>query len=235
MPSGARSMLMRFGLCALALTIVSCAESEESLNAYPVIFQAHEPSGKPVSGVGITVNARSAGRTDAEGSLRVSLKGREGGQAKLQADCPEGYLDPIDLQPIVLRKVLKVAVRPDPQAIEIAVTCKPAKTKAVVVVRADGEEDMPVLVDGSEVARTNSEGVAHLIVNMAPGTEFQVKLSTTHKPRLRPQEPSQTFAMQDIENVLVFDQKFEMAESKRRSRRSRRSSKSKPGAPVRLN
>ncbi len=227
--------------CVIAMTAIvfftaACEKERSKLDSYPVIFQAKEPNGRPVGQVSVLINSGLTGTTDAQGRLRVSLQGKEGAQVKVQADCPEGFVDPVELQPFVLRKVLTFSANPEPQPIEFLIPCKPALIKAVVMVRTGGQADLPVLIDGREVGRTTSEGVAHVMVRMAPGTEFQVKLSTSHKPRLRPQEPSQTFSVPEVESVLVFDQAFEVVSSHRHSRKSHRFSRRKrTTGPVRLN
>ncbi|MCB9709123.1 MAG: hypothetical protein H6714_10080 [Myxococcales bacterium] len=213
--------------------MAGCPESRDQLDVYPLIFHAQEPNGAAVSGVAITLNTRRAGSTDAEGRLRVSMRGKEGALVNVQAECPLGFTHPRDLQPIVLRKILKFSQKPHSQAVEIAIPCKPSMMKTVVIVRADGQASMPVFIDGREVARTNTRGVAHLVVRMAPGTEFQVKIGTGHKPRLRPQDPSQTFVIPEVEGAVVFDQAFVMAERHRRSKRKSRSKSS--SGPIRLN
>jgi len=69
-----------------------------------------------------------------------------------------------------------------------------------------------VMIEGREVARTDSSGTAHVSLNMAPGASFQVLLATaTVSPMLRPQDPQLTFVFPDSNEIFAFDENFDEA------------------------
>jgi hypothetical protein len=162
--------------------------------------------------------------------LALSLTGREGETASLAAQCPQGHRNPDDLPELLLRPITDVEGRSQ-RAMRIDIPCRPELRDGIVVVRSSGYADLPVLLDGREVARTDESGIAHVAVRMAPHASFSVQLATAHMPDLRPQAPSRTFTVPDSHEIFVFDQELEREE--RQVRRTRRRAKRGP-RPVRI-
>jgi hypothetical protein len=203
------------------LALASCGE-EPPPPQYPVTFSAHADEGAPLEGVQITGNGAPLGTTNAQGMLAVTLTGPEGTPVRIGAQCPDGHRNPGDIPVLTLRRVVSLDPSSQNGGIRMTIHCPPSQRNAVVVVRADGQSDMPVLLDGREVARTDRSGVAHFAVRMAPNVAFQVRLATEHLPLLRPQEPRQTFTVPDHDELFIFDQSFSVEEPRRRRRRRRR-------------
>lgn len=214
--------LITLALAAASLSLLtSCEEEPAPPPRYPFTFTA-QADGQPLEGVEITVNERSVGRTNAEGVLRVDLTGPEGAHVRINASCPEGHRNATEPQTLPLRRVQSLDVAAAARGIEVVFSCPPERRNAVVVVRTHDRGDIPVLLDGREVARTDASGAAHLHVAMEPGTTFTVLLDTRSNERLRPSSPSQAFTVPDRDEVFVLDQRFEEQQPRRVRRRTAR-------------
>lgn len=207
---------------------------------FPVTFTAVSDPGVPLAGVTMTANgAAIPGETGADGVLRVFLSGPEGSPVQIGARCPEGHREADDLPLITLREVVGLDPAARDRGLEVGVRCRPLQRHGVVVVRAHGEQpqpNVPVMIDGREVARTDASGVAHVPLDMPPGASFQVLLATASLPNLRPQDPRLSFTFPDDDEVFVFDQPFDV-ETPRVTRHVGRSIQPQPvqrTGPVRI-
>ena len=218
-------------LVLLTVGVAACGDDEgPPMTELAVEFRAHADEA-PLEGTRVLRDGQLIGTTDADGMLAVSLTGREGETASLSAQCPQGHRNPDDLPELLLRPITDVEGRAQ-RAMRIDIACRPELRDGVVVVRSNGHADLPVLLDGREVARTDENGVAHVAVRMAPHASFSVQLATAHMPDLRPQAPSLTFTVPDSHEIFVFDQELEREEPQVR-RRPRRRAKRGP-RPVRI-
>lgn len=192
---------------------------------FPVTFTAVADPGEGLAGVQLTANGAPIGTTGADGRLHVDLTGPEGSPVQIGATCPEGHRPPTTLPLITLRHVISLDPTTAALGLQVSVACPPAQRHGVVVVRAGGDQshpNVPVLIDGREVARTDASGVAHVALDMQPGQSFQVLLATADFPNLRPQSPRQSFTFPDGDDLFVFDQQFAVEEPPRARVRRRR-------------
>lgn len=220
-------------LAALVLTagLAGCEEEERPRPRYPFSFTATS-DGAPLAEVSVAVNDMVIGTTDEDGVLRSDLTGPDGQPVLVNAHCPEGYRSPEQPQQVTLRQVASLDRAVQGHGIEVSFQCPPEFREAVVVVRTHDQADLPVFVDGTEVARTDSSGVAHIHRRMTPRAQFTVLLATAANPRLRPQNPSLSFTIPDQDAVFVFDRQFTQ-EAERRVRHRRREPE-RPRLPVRI-
>lgn len=204
--------MMRRLLPVLVVLALGACEEEAPPPTFPVTFAASSDPGVPLAGVQLTANGAPAGATGADGALRVELSGAEGSSVAIAATCPDGYRPPEPIAPLILRRVIDLATG-GAAALQVTVTCRPATRHGVVIVRAGGEgprEGIPVLLDGREVSRTDRSGVAHVAIDLAPGTPFSVQLATaTVAPMLRPTDPTMPFTFPDHDEIFVFDRPFD--------------------------
>jgi hypothetical protein len=197
----------------LALTLLACEEPPPP-PVFPITFNAVSDPGVALAGVTISVAGAPPAVTAADGSIRLELSGEEGTSVPVTATCPEGYRLATTLSPIVLRTFAAVGDAPAP-GLRVTVSCPPTIRHGVVVIRAGGtgtapRAGLPVMIEGREVARTDSSGVAHVALDMAPGQSFQVLLATaTASPLLRPQDPQLTFVFPDANEIFAFDENFD--------------------------
>ena len=214
---------------ALGMFGIAGCEDPPPPARYPVTFNAESDPGVVLPGVALNVAGAPQGQTGADGSLRIELTGDEGTAVPVSATCPTGYRDAAPLSPIVLRTTVGVGGAAAP-GLRVTVSCLPVSRHGVVVVRARGDgtatrAGLPVVIEGREVARTDTSGVAHVSLDMSPGQSFQIMLATaTLSPMLRPQDPQMTFVFPDSDEIFVFDENFDeevpAAAPRRRHRRA---------------
>ena len=209
-----RALSLRLlSVLVLGAALPSCEEAAPE-SSYPVTFSAESDPGQPLGGVALMIAGAPSGQTAADGTLRIELTGAEGTAVPVAATCPQGYRESAPLSAISLRTTVSVGGAPAP-GLRVTITCLPASRRGVVVVRAGGQGvaprvGLPVVIEGREVARTDSSGVAHISLDMAPGQSFQVLLATaTVSPMLRPQDPQLTFVFPDSDEIFLFDQNFD--------------------------
>lgn len=197
----------------VSLSAFACEEPPPP-PVFPMTFLAESDPGVPLGGVTVTVAGAEPAQTSADGSVRLELSGEEGTSVPVTATCPAGYRAPPPLSPIVLRQTVGVGGAPAP-GFRVSISCLPETRQGVVVIRAGGtgtatRAGLPVMIEGREVARTDSSGTAHVSLNMAPGQSFQVLLATaTASPMLRPQDPQLTFVFPDANEIFAFDENFD--------------------------
>lgn len=217
----------------LAVALLACGDPPPPPR-FPVTFEAVSDPGSPLAGVAITANGTPVGSTGPDGSLRVELTGPEGSPVRIGATCPSGYRSPANLPTIALRPVVGLDPATVHRGLLVSIACPPTHRHGVVVVRAAGDQpqpNLPVLVDGREVARTDSSGVAHVALYMQPGTSFQVLLDTAAMPMLRPQNPRMSFAFPDSDEIFIFNQSFEVEQPPVRRPVRRQPAKQPPPIP----
>lgn len=215
-----------------------CEEEEVPPPRYPFSFSATS-DGVGLAEVSVSVNGLAIeGMTDEEGMLRADLTGPEGEPVTISAECPDGYRSPTQPQQVTLRQVVSLDPAVQGRGIEVSFQCPPEYREAVVLIRAHDQAglpraDLPVIVDGTEVTRTDASGTAHVHRRMTPRASFTVMLATAANPRLRPQNPSLSFTIPDRDTVFVFDRQFE-EEAPPRVRRRRRRRPPPPRLPIRI-
>jgi hypothetical protein len=71
-----------------------------------------------------------------------------------------------------------------------------------------------VLYLSRPVTRTDASGAAHFALEVAPGAQFTVALQTDENPKLKPQNPSKPFTIGQTDEILLFEQKFDVEKTK---------------------
>lgn len=191
-------------------SLLGCEEAAPP-TPYPVRFIATADPGEPLAGVSIAAGGVTA-VTDTSGTLAIELSGAEGLSIPVTATCPDGHRLAVAPSPLMLRRVIDLATGA-PAVLQVTISCPPTSRHGIVVIRAGGtgvREGIPVMVDGREAARTDRSGVAHVALDMAAGSTFQVQLATsTVLPTLRPADPSMPFTFRDADEIFVFDRPFD--------------------------
>jgi hypothetical protein len=231
-------MRVELVLTAIAIAgVVGCGDPPPPPR-FPVTFNAVSDPGVPLGGVQLTANRQPIGVTAADGSLHVDLTGPEGSPVEIGATCPSGYRTPTDLPTITLRQVVSLDPAAASRGLQVGIACPPTHRHGVVVIRAGGDTpqpNLPVMIDGRQVALTDASGVAHVALDMQPGSTFQVLLATAAVPGLRPQDPRMNFTFPDGDDIFIFDQSFDV-ERPRSAPRRRRQEEAAPTwtPPVRI-
>jgi len=229
---------MRRGTLAVLCGLVAFAgcESTAPKTSFDVAIAVTSDDGTPLSGVRVAGDEITLGTTGQDGVLLVAMRADDGTRMKVQPICPEGYDAASDGSLLVLRKFHGLEEGRGNE-LSLSLQCRPRERTAVLVVRSDGRADLPVLVDGVEVARTNAKGVAHLALRRPSNSIVRVALDTTGHPRLQPQNPETPFAIGEADDILVLDQSFELAaKTAKKHRRPKRRAETvkKPTGPVKI-
>lgn len=188
--------------------------------------------GDPLAGVEVLVDASPVGKTASNGELGFTLRKPEGSTIRLSATCPSGYRPCEDLAPVRLRSMAFASPEVAARGMEVPVICRPSKRIAAVVVRAKGIANLPLLLRGNEIARTDADGVAHLLLSLAPTETFRLQFDTTEFPRLQPRSPTATFTLADADQIFVYDQPFEEQERHHRAGRRPTQGPLSPPRPI---
>jgi hypothetical protein len=202
---------MRALALCLLLTAASCQQATGPAR-FPVHVKATSDQGEPLAGVKVAADGRDLGTTDATGLLRASLPGAEGQRVQLGFVCPDRYERSGDEPSLMLRNFS--SVDPDaPQHTTVQVQCSASLRSTVVAVRA-GQPNLPVLLRGEVVARTNERGTTHVLLQERAGTSVRLTLDTSSAPQLRPASPVRMFAVTAKDDFTVWDQPFEVIAKK---------------------
>ena len=197
---------MTFASClCIVMSVLGCSEPPP-VPVHGVTFIATADD-EPLAGVQVRLGDRVLGATNEEGELGVTLRGKDGNSIVYAVTCPVGHRTPTDLTPLILR-----SFKPLPgvknRGIEIKLNCPPSERHASIIVRATGGANLPVMMLGREVGRTDANGIAHVLFTASPNTTFRITVDTSSNEFLRPTSPTQEFLLGDADDIFLFDQTF---------------------------
>jgi hypothetical protein len=193
----------------LAVLLFGCAERPTPLFMIGVRVESDPGLGLP--GATLSMHGRQLGVTDAEGLTIATLAGVSGETIELNVACPSGFRQPTTALLIRLRPSQRPSDRP-----EYRVACPPLQRRLVLAVKS--EPNLPVRVLGEQIARTDQLGVAHALLNVAPGDVVVVKLDTSAQAGLMPRDPELRVVMPERDELVLFQQAFTKPKPKRRPR-----------------
>jgi hypothetical protein len=211
---------------ALVAALFGCEPPPPELLNHDLVFVVTSDVGDPVPGVRLFRPGAEIGQTGKDGRLAARFQAPDSAQLIVHAQCPDGYVDPVEDTRIVLRQLSVVAAR-ESHGRQVFIQCRRARVIAAVVVRA-GFPDLPVLHDGQEVARTGLSGVAHVSAAVPPHETFSLVVDTSSAERLRPKDPATTYTMGSEDETFVFDTGLVQLPVPKKVKHKR---KPKPGPP----
>ena len=172
---------------------------------FQIFIRVESEPGQKMVGATVSRNDKLLGTTGPDGRTMVAVHGTEGEVTDVTVKCPEAFTSPPKPTNIRLTRFADKTKVP-----EFSVTCPPALRHVVVAVKADNGPNLPVVYANRVITRTDASGAAHFALEIAPGALFQVTLDTTENTRLKPPSPSRPFTAPAHDDILVFDQKFEV-------------------------
>jgi hypothetical protein len=213
--SGGRPGLT-FGLAGVAAlaSLFGCQAKSPIRESFTVAITAMTEDGEPIRGARYNASLFPGGAipalapTGPDGVSSTTILALAGTKLEVEASCPEGYSTPEPLIRLTLQHMQAVGPERVILPLAVSVRCVRAERLATVVVRADGQGGLPVILDGKVVGKTNFAGIAQVVLQMPSNSTFTVGLDTRSKPRLRPQQPENQFLLGDADDVFVFDQTF---------------------------
>jgi hypothetical protein len=191
-------------VAALAASWLGC-HSQPAAQQFAVDIQVESDPGKPLAAAKIVRGEREYGQTGADGHLRLELSGPPGEVLTLNVVCPSGYASPDEALSVALRTLVGDSALPRYRAL-----CPPHSRSLVVAVRAKNGPDLPVLHQGREIARTDADGTAHVLLTAEPTEHVTLALDTSapNKKALLPRSPEFTLVMPGRDEVAVFNPAF---------------------------
>ena len=197
-----RAIRSRLGAAsALALTLLPLGCDKDLSSEYTFIVRVTSEPGLALDGARATLRGKDLGTSDTSGALTIKIRGREGDVLPIQVTCPAGHRAPPPVQ-IPLRH-LADGIRP-----EFAATCTPTTHSLVIAVRAEHGPNLPLTYLGRELARTDTSGAAHLMLDVASEDVVELVLDTSDQPRLRPRSPILRIQTGGRDEVMGVSQEF---------------------------
>ncbi len=172
---------------------------------FQVFIRIESDPGRPVPGATVVRNTKTLGTTGPDGRAMLTVNGVEGETTDVNIKCPDAFTSPVAATSIRLTRFADKSKVP-----EYAVSCPPMLRRVVVAVKAENGGNLPVVYLNKVITRTDVSGAAHFALEIAPNTQFQVTLDTTDHGKLKPVSPSKPFTAPSHDEILVFDQKFDV-------------------------
>ncbi len=220
---------LRGGALVAALLAVSCAKRQPALGSYPFRLLVTNVPGEPLSGVAARIDGRLLGKTDEHGAVALSLSGRDGQRVNIHLECPPNHQAPKAPLEVAL---FRYAAGSTP---ELTAVCSQERVAEAVVVRTPGAHDIPLYARGERIGETDAQGVAHLLLNGAPGENIDLSFDTSERPELRPANPSVRVALGAQDDVVLAEQRFETrAKPRAKASSAPRSGPAPSKGPVRI-
>jgi hypothetical protein len=213
--------MRRAAVVALSIALHGCVEPQARQVTLPVSIQVLDGDGQALANVPILVGSRVIARSGPQGTVRTQLSGPEGARLELGATCPDTYQLQGPAPALILRDYRSL----DGEAgIAVTLTCGRMLKLVALAVRASlvrkiiGRRpgmsipvaDLPVLLDGRQVAVTDINGVAHVAMRVVPRSKLEFVLATDREPftAFQPQNPSRKIVVQDGDELATMDQTF---------------------------
>jgi len=204
-----RKLALLAGVAGIATGLLaSCAEPPPP-EPFVISVRVESDPGIPVAGATISRANRPLGTTNADGRAPLKIAGVEGEITDVTVTCPEGFQSPAKPLSIRLTRLAEKSKIP-----EYAIACPPSMRRVVVAVRAENGPNLPVMYLDRPVTRTDAAGAASFALEVPPGSQFTVALSTAERKDIKPISPSKLFVVNAQDDVFLFDQKFEVEKKK---------------------
>lgn len=135
------------------------------------------------------------------------MHGVEGDVREVHVTCPPGH------QAIGSALSIRLTRLASAHLPEYELSCPPLRRKVVVAVRAENGPFLPVKYLNQVVATTDQTGAAHFALDIEPGS-FSVAIDTSERKDLKPPSPAKIMTIGQQDDILVFDQRFELPKKK---------------------
>lgn len=198
---------MRIAVASLSLAALVGAGCEEPPppTPFPIFVKVESDPGRPIAGAIVSRAGKELGVTGPDGRAMVKMPGVEGEIADIGVTCPEGYAAPKAPLNVRLTHLADKTRVP-----EYGVACPPNVRRVVIAVRAENGPFLPVNYLGKPITKTDESGAAHFALEVVPGAQFSVMLDTAERKDLKPPSPTKVFVVAQQDDILLFDQRFEV-------------------------
>jgi hypothetical protein len=201
-------------LAALTAGLVTSMSGCKDLDPPPpppfqIFIRIDSDPGHPVAGATVSRNSKVLATTGPDGRGMLTLTGAEGETTDVTIKCPDAFNSPQKPTSIRLTRFADKTKVP-----EYTVNCPPTLRHVVIAVKAENGPNLPVVYLNKAWTRTDVSGAAHFALEVPPGATFQVTLDTGENSKLKPQNPSKPFTVPPHDDILVFEQKFEVEKTR---------------------
>ncbi len=240
-------------LLLAGLLTAGCGEQEKKaapkLQQFEINVSVADENDNPVPKAPVLLDGKTVGFTDADGLFEATIQERAGAEIEVAIGKMDDYLVPDDAAvsgALRLSKSLEGKKKPVP--VTLQTTVRSARKDYLVWIDVDcGKyldsakcQNLPVMHNDKEVARTDDHGQAHFSFQAVPGNKATVKIDTpSYKPGtdeeefvMEPADPSYDVELGLSSEVLRISEEFtdpaaakeakERAKRRRRYRRARR-------------
>ena len=192
-------------LLSLCLAL-GCAEvsREPQSNVYELLVHVESDPSHPLVGARLLRGGHALGVSGADGRVAVRATGSEGERIELEVACPSGFRSPQAPLNVTLRHAVGSSERP-----EYFAACPPLTRKLVVAARLEHGVNLPIRYLGRELARSDGDGVAHLLLEGETDKTVELTVDTSEQPQLRPKSPTARFRIGNQDDVVVLAQTFQ--------------------------
>ncbi len=227
--SAIRSMKLSTTLLVstLLLGLLGCGGQRAPQSEYKFRVISESDPGVPISGVTLSRDSLPVATTSNAGVADFTVRGAEGERIALVAICPDGYSADEQATTAVLRSYAGGRVP------ELLVRCTAERSLLAVVVRLENGPNLVVQHRSRTLAVTDSQGVAHVLLEGTPGDTLELSLNTESRPDIRPSNPSARFTLAGASDVALFEQTFLVEKTKKKFRYARPKN-DESSRPVRL-
>lgn len=202
------------GIALSVASLTSCARPTSAERTFSIVFVIESDPGVRLRATPVFIDGDHVGESDSNGLVRATVRGESRRRLRIEHDCPDGHEAPSPRRTLRLREF--EGLDGEPVAMEITLRCEPTHRLAAFVIRAKNGADLPVLLNGEQVARTNGSGVAHFSVRALPGADYKVELDARERPSVLPGLPMRLFTQPDADEIFVINQSFEVKSDPRR-------------------
>jgi len=224
-------MTRSFSVASLfALFAVAACRPPARLPPQQFTVHAVGDPGQPLGGVELRLRGIPVGTTDELGVASFAVDGDEGEAFELAVRCPSGHQSPTKPIALVTRRFAAAGL-----VAEYDVRCPATSRTVVVAVTGEKGRRLPILQLGREVGRTDTSGVATVLLRTGPFEPVDLTLDTSgpENADLRPQNPTATFLVNDRDVVFAFDPHLTTA-AKKAARAARPAAPKASPIPVRI-
>ncbi len=220
-------------------TLVGCGEDPPPppppKHDFTVEVEVTDTDENPLPRVPVTLDGRVVGHTDKDGKFSGKLTELAGTDVTLGVKDIEGYRF-VNEETSVMEKLKTTTVNGEKSGVPLflQIQAESITKEYLVWVEAkcgdglEGEcEDLPVLLDGEEVARTNPLGFAHFSFSDVPQNDLKLTIDTPDpegddETKLSPADPEYALTLDLDSHIYLIEESFENPDAKKTKKRRRR-------------
>lgn len=242
------------GLLFMTTAALSACGGEEKKAApstykFPLEVSASDTNKEPVAGARVLVDGTAVGYTDRDGLFQAALTEQVGAEVTVSVEPPDGFKLDGDATTTQKMSLTENMTGKGKKRVPVSLQAQLASTRKDYLLWVDLQcdetldsgqcIDVPLMIDGEEVARTNEQGIAHLTVERVPASTLNISIDTPEYDgededeawKMKPADSEWSVDLGTDSQVLVIEQAFtdpaaaDRAEARARRRAARRAAR----------